>query len=128
MNCRYRFLILAVSLLCFTQAAVADDGAVLALMEKVADWQLAHPKPKENPDGWVNAAFYTGVMALARDSASPRFHDAMVKIGGGQSLAARARPFIMPTTRPWARRIWNFISSITLRVCSRRLRNVLISS
>jgi unsaturated rhamnogalacturonyl hydrolase len=80
MNCRHRLLGLAFSLLCLTQAARADESAVLPLMERVADWQLANPKPKEKVDGWVNAAFYAGVMALARDSASPRFHDAMMKM------------------------------------------------
>jgi rhamnogalacturonyl hydrolase YesR len=80
MSIRPRFLILALGLICFSQAAAADDGTVLALMERAADWQLAHPKPAEKSDGWVNAAFYVGVMALAHDSASPRFHDAMMKM------------------------------------------------
>ena len=72
---RLRFL--ALGLIGFIPAAqAADDGSVLALMERVADWQLAHPKVEKGegkPDGWVNGAFYTGVMTLARDSASPRF-------------------------------------------------------
>ncbi len=80
MNCRCRFLSLAFGLLGFAQAAVAGDGTVLALMERVADWQLANPS-KRLVTGWENAAFYTGVMALSRDSASPRFHDAMMKLG-----------------------------------------------
>jgi rhamnogalacturonyl hydrolase YesR len=48
-----------------TSAALPSLGAVLLIMRKVADWQLANPS-KDPPDGWVNAVFYTGVMALAR--------------------------------------------------------------
>jgi len=54
---------------------------VLATMERAADWQLAHPYTKLPPTDWTNAAFYTGLMALADISPSPRFHDAMVQIG-----------------------------------------------
>ena len=59
---------------------------VLAVMERAADWQIAHPRSNDKegkPDGWVNAAFYAGAMALARDSVSPRFHDAMLKMAEG---------------------------------------------
>ena len=56
-----------------------DRAPVLAQMERVADWQLANPS-KQPVDGWVQAACYTGFMALAELSASPRFHDAMMKM------------------------------------------------
>jgi unsaturated rhamnogalacturonyl hydrolase len=59
-----------------------DRAVVLAEMESVADWQLAHPA-KYQADGWVQAAGYTGFMALADVSASPRFHDAMMKMADG---------------------------------------------
>lgn len=92
-----RFLLSALGLICFASAAAADDGTVVALMEKAADWQLAHPrsnpKGEGKPDGWVNAAFYAGVMALARDSASPRFHDAMLKMAEGNQWKPAARPY-----------------------------------
>ena len=74
-----------------TLAGERDDG--LALMERVADWQLAHPKPNEIPTGWVNAAFYAGVMALAHDSASPRFQEAMVKMAEANRWEPAARPY-----------------------------------
>jgi len=51
-------------------------------MERVADWQLANPA-KYQADGWVQAAGYTGMMALADVSASPRFHDAMMRMAAG---------------------------------------------
>lgn len=53
---------------------------ILPLMERVADWQLAHPS-KWKPHEWHNGALYAGVMALADLSASPRFRDAMVAVG-----------------------------------------------
>ena len=50
-------------------------------MERVADWQLAHPNLKWEPPLWTQATFYAGALALADLSASPRFHDAMMKMG-----------------------------------------------
>jgi rhamnogalacturonyl hydrolase YesR len=67
-------------------------GEITALMERVADWQLAHPA-KWKPLEWHNAAFYSGVMALARDSASPRFHDAMRKMGENSHWQLGPRPY-----------------------------------
>ncbi len=79
------------------RVAAADDGTVLALMERAADWQLAHMDSKlpgeRSADGWIKGAFYTGVMALARDSASPRFHDAMMKMGEANQWRPARRPY-----------------------------------
>ena len=83
----------ALGLLLSAPAACAADAAVLSLMERVADWQLAHPKQGEAPDGWVNGAFYVGVMALARDSSSPRFHDAMLKMAEANHWQLASRPY-----------------------------------
>jgi len=63
--------------------AESNQAEVVALMERVADWQLAHPS-KWKPHEWHNGAFYAGVMALAEVSSSPRFRDAMVAVGKGQ--------------------------------------------
>lgn len=52
----------------------------VALLERVADWQLAHPSKHATTD-WTQAAFYDGVMALAKVSQSPRFIDAMLNVG-----------------------------------------------
>lgn len=65
---------------------------IVGLMERAADWQLAHPS-KWKPLEWHNAAFYAGVMALAKDSASPRFHDAMMKLGEDNRWQLGARPY-----------------------------------
>ncbi|HVU33211.1 MAG TPA: glycoside hydrolase family 88 protein [Opitutaceae bacterium] len=53
---------------------------VRALMERVADWQLANPSKHPATD-WTQAAGYTGMMALAGISDSPRYLDAMRAMG-----------------------------------------------
>jgi len=65
---------------------------VLAVMERVGDWQLAHPS-HWRADEWHNGALYTGVMALARISASPRFHAAMVAVGEKQQWQLGPRTY-----------------------------------
>jgi rhamnogalacturonyl hydrolase YesR len=54
-------------------------AAVLSVMERVADWQLANPS-KHGPTEWTQAAGYAGLMALAGTSPSPRFLDALLKM------------------------------------------------
>lgn len=64
---------------------------VLALSERVADWQLAHPEPipalkvareeTRNPRSWQQGAFYVGLTALADRSVSPRFREAILAHG-----------------------------------------------
>jgi rhamnogalacturonyl hydrolase YesR len=49
-------------------------------MEQVADWQLAHPS-RDARDGWIYAAFYTGVMALNSVAPDAKYHDAMLAQG-----------------------------------------------
>jgi unsaturated rhamnogalacturonyl hydrolase len=89
-------LTLLFTLLTSTGVAPADQprpepAEVLALMEKVADWQLAHLEPIEsikvareetrNPRSWQQGAFFAGLTALAERSRSPRFRDAVFAHG-----------------------------------------------
>jgi unsaturated rhamnogalacturonyl hydrolase len=60
--------------------AEMTPGEITGMMEDVADWQLHHPA-KWKPLEWHNAAFYAGVMALAKVSTGPRFLDKMTKLG-----------------------------------------------
>jgi rhamnogalacturonyl hydrolase YesR len=46
-------------------------------MERVADWQLAHPSSHEATD-WTQAAGDAGIMALAGISGSPRYREELV--------------------------------------------------
>lgn len=55
-------------------------GEVLAIMERVADWQLVHPSAHRLTD-WTQGAGDAGFMALTRISASSRFRDAMMQVG-----------------------------------------------
>ena len=68
-----------------------DAARTLALMERVADWQLAHLEPvasikvareeTRSPRSWQQGAFYAGLTALAERSESPRFRDAVLAHG-----------------------------------------------
>ncbi|KAG1679517.1 hypothetical protein FOA52_011118 [Chlamydomonas sp. UWO 241] len=64
----------------------------LAQMERVASWQLVNPA-RYPRDSWVQAAGYTGMLALAEVSASPRFHDAMMAMGAGNRWRPAARVY-----------------------------------
>ncbi|MSU24381.1 MAG: glycoside hydrolase family 88 protein [Opitutus sp.] len=74
---------------CFA-ANLLERAPLVAQMERVADWQLAHPSARP-VDGWVQGAGYTGFMALAELSASPRFHDAMMKMGAANQWKPGSR-------------------------------------
>ncbi len=67
-------------------------GEVTGMMEDAADWQLHHPA-KLKPLEWPNAAFYAGVMALARVSTGPRFLDKMTKLGEVNQWKLGPRPY-----------------------------------
>ena len=75
--------IVAAGMICGCVSPRVDPRApaVLGVMERGADWQLAHPNLKWEPTLWTQATFYAGALALADLSASPRFHDAMMKLG-----------------------------------------------
>ena len=76
-----------------TAVAVAAPPETVAVMERVADWQLAHPSQTCKPLDWHNAAFYAGVMALSEVSPSPRFREAMLKMGEDNRWQLGARPY-----------------------------------
>jgi rhamnogalacturonyl hydrolase YesR len=56
---------------------------VLAVMQRVADWQLANPSMATNrpATGWVQAAGDAGFMALAGISGDAKYRDAMLALG-----------------------------------------------
>jgi rhamnogalacturonyl hydrolase YesR len=61
----------------------ATPKAVLDMMQRVADWQLAHPSLATNrpATGWVQAAGDAGFMALAGISGDAKYRDAMRAMG-----------------------------------------------
>jgi unsaturated rhamnogalacturonyl hydrolase len=93
MNTIYRMILrrvtastfFAMSLLlagCQLGAATLDTTpqAVLNVMQRVADWQLAHPSAHKSTD-WTCAAGDDGFMALAGISGDPKYRDAMLAVG-----------------------------------------------
>lgn len=76
-----------------------DDRAlapaeVLALGERVADWQFAQPYiATRDPRGWEIAPFYIGLLALGEISARPRFHDGMLRRAGELGWKAAPRTY-----------------------------------
>jgi rhamnogalacturonyl hydrolase YesR len=86
-------LALAHVLVAAAPTAEFTRAEVLAAAERAADWQLAHPSTRWKPHEWHNGALYTGIMALAGISASPRFHDAMMRMGEQQQWQLGPRPY-----------------------------------
>ncbi len=66
----------------YAQNPVPAPGEVLAVMKRVADWQLANPS-KHKPTDWTQGAGYTGMMAFSGISGNGRYLDAMVAMGEG---------------------------------------------
>ena len=69
-----------------------DPAEVRALVERVADWQLAHPSHHPAVD-WTQGVFDAGVMAVAGISDSPRFLAAMVAMGESTDWRLGPRPY-----------------------------------
>ena len=63
--------------------------AVLRVMTRAADWQLAHPSTHA-PYDWTQAAFYTGMMALADIAPDAEVPERHARDGRGEPVAARA--------------------------------------
>ena len=61
-------------------SSVVKPYPVLAAMQRVADWQLAHPSTNR-PTGWVQAVGDVGMMALAGISGDPKYREAMLAKG-----------------------------------------------
>lgn len=79
----FRLLLLPAALCCAFSTSAATTpapGAVLATMERVADWQLAHPS-SHAPDDWTQGVGDAGFMALSNLAATHKYRDAMVAMG-----------------------------------------------
>ncbi len=60
-----------------------EAGEVLAIMQRVADWQLANPPDpsRRSPTGWEVSPFYIGLLALDRLAPDRRYRDAVLARG-----------------------------------------------
>ena len=57
--------------------AEIEPAAILNVMERVGDWQLAHPS-RHSPTDWTQAAGYAGIMALGGISGESKYRDAIL--------------------------------------------------
>ena len=71
--------------------ARVEPGAALLVMKLAADWQLAHPSTHA-PYDWTQAAFYTGVMALADVSGDQKYLAATRAMGERNQWRPGLRP------------------------------------
>jgi rhamnogalacturonyl hydrolase YesR len=62
------------------QSQVSTPASILTVMQRVADWQLAHPDTN-SPTSWPQGAGNTGMMALAGISGDAKYRDAMLAAG-----------------------------------------------
>src|SRR5262249_7860126 len=99
------------------QAHAAQRQDILRLMERVADWELAHPdsanQPLSYPDdlkplSWVVGTFYTGLTALADRSANPRYADAVFALGERHNWNLGPRPFAADDYEVAQNWVWAF--------------------
>ncbi len=61
-------------------SAAVERAAILTAMERVGVWQIANPGKHPTTD-WTQGALYAGIMSLDKISTSPRFREAMIRIG-----------------------------------------------
>jgi rhamnogalacturonyl hydrolase YesR len=73
-------ILLVAGLRAQAQSADISPKPVLDIMQRVADWQLAHPS-KHQPTDWTQGAGDAGFMALAGISGDAKYRDAMRAMG-----------------------------------------------
>jgi rhamnogalacturonyl hydrolase YesR len=75
-------------------SATADVNAqdILKVMQRIADWQLAHPSTHK-PTDWTQGAGDAGFMALAGISGDPKYRDAMMSMAETNGWQPGPRPY-----------------------------------
>jgi rhamnogalacturonyl hydrolase YesR len=73
-------------------ASAPTPAAVLALIERVADWQLGHPSAHP-ADHWTEGVGDAGMMALANLAGTHKYRDAMLAMGARNGWRPGERPF-----------------------------------
>ena len=85
-------LFLAATLPAQTLSPQISPKPVLEVMQRVADWQLAHPSVHKATD-WTQGAGDAGLMALAGISGDVKYRDAMLTKGGTNEWKLGPRKF-----------------------------------
>lgn len=73
-------------------AQVPAPSAVMAVMQRVADWQLANPS-KHRDTHWAAAAGHAGMMALAGIAEDPKYLEAMYTMGERSGWQLGRKPY-----------------------------------
>jgi rhamnogalacturonyl hydrolase YesR len=73
-------------------SANIDSVETIALMKKVADWQLSHPTGKAL-NSWEYGPFYIGLMALYQVSAEKKYLQSVEEMGAKVNWEPIARPY-----------------------------------
>lgn len=68
---------------------VFEKESIMATMNKVAEWQIKHPRHAQND--WTNGAFYAGLYAAWETTKSPFIYDAMMDMGNDSTQWRPAR-------------------------------------
>src|ERR1017187_6893470 len=81
----------------FPLRAQANDAGitppeVLAIMQRVADWQLANPS-KHKPTDWTQGAGDAGMMALVGISGNTKYREAMLAMAVSNQWKLGPRPY-----------------------------------
>lgn len=94
--------ILSVAALLAAGASAETPAQTVALMSKVADWQLAHldtthvstgPNDQASQLGWVYGAYYIGMTTFADHTSDAKYANAVLEQGRRQNWSLEARPF-----------------------------------
>jgi hypothetical protein len=75
-----------------TSSPSITPAAVLTVMQRVADWQLAHPSINP-PTSWMVGAGSAGFMALAGISGDAKYREAMLAAGETNEWQLGSRPY-----------------------------------
>jgi rhamnogalacturonyl hydrolase YesR len=75
-----------------TNSADFTPQAILNVMQRVADWQLAHPSAHK-PTDWTQGAGYAGMMALVGISGDAQYRDAMLAMAETNQWKPGPRPY-----------------------------------
>ncbi len=113
-----RWIAVAVAIFLVSAGAARAQTApqILRDMEKVADWELAHPAGASlpptpdamDPLGWSMGTFYTGLTALADRSGKAKYADAIFALGNREGWKLGPRPFFADDHEVAQNWIWAF--------------------
>jgi rhamnogalacturonyl hydrolase YesR len=70
-----------------------NPADVRAIMEKVADWQIANPS-EHHPADWTQGAYYAGLVEMAKISRSKKYYKELLDIGNKNEWKLHTRTYV----------------------------------